>query len=92
MVAIPVTSDQPGIASRIAWAGCGEVVALKRLNVPRLHAAIRRVLREDSYKQNALRLQNAIDRAGGVTRAADIIERVVATRQPVLSLATQSFQ
>ncbi|MGK7926925.1 MAG: glycosyltransferase [Spirulina sp.] len=92
MVAIPVTNDQLGIASRIAWAGCGEVVALKRLNVPRLHEAIRRVLRKDSYKQNALRLQNAIDRAGGVTRAADIIERVVATRQPVLSLATQSFQ
>jgi MGT family glycosyltransferase len=83
LVAIPITNEQPGIASRIARTGAGEVVPLKRLNVPRLRDVIRRVLAEDSYKQNALRLQDTIRHAGGVTRAADIIEQAVSTGQPV---------
>ncbi len=84
LVAIPITNEQPGIASRIAWAGCGEVVPLKRLSVPRLRDVIRQVLAEDSYKQSALRLQNTIRRAGGVARAADIIEQAISKGQPVL--------
>ncbi len=85
MVAIPIANDQPGIAARIAWSGCGEAVPLKRLSVPMLRSAIERVLTEDSYKKNALRLQEGIKRAGGVSRAADIIEQVVSTGKPVLA-------
>ncbi|NEP59083.1 MAG: glycosyltransferase [Symploca sp. SIO2G7] len=88
MVAIPITNDQPGVAARIAWTGTGEVVTLKSLSVPKLRGVIEQVLTEDSYKKNALRLQEAIRRAGGVKRAADIIEQVVATGKPVLSLST----
>lgn len=58
---------------------------LQKLSVPRLRSAIERVLTQDSYKQNALRLQEAIRKAGGVTRAADIIEKAVFTRKPVLA-------
>ncbi|MEL7034856.1 MAG: glycosyltransferase [Cyanobacteria bacterium J06592_8] len=85
MVAIPIANDQPGVASRIVWAGCGEAVPLKRVDVPRLKTAIEKVLTEDSYKQNALRLQNAIKQAGGVQRAVDIIEQAVSTGKPVLA-------
>jgi zeaxanthin glucosyltransferase len=85
MVAIPVTNDQPGVAARIAWTGAGEVVPLKKLSVKRLHSSVKRVLKEDSYKQNALRLQKAIEQAGGVKRAADIVEQVVSTGKPVLT-------
>jgi UDP:flavonoid glycosyltransferase YjiC (YdhE family) len=46
---------------------------------------VKQLLTEDSYKQNALRLQEAIKRAGGVSRAADIIEQVMATGKPVLA-------
>ncbi|MDH6061031.1 glycosyltransferase [Chrysosporum bergii ANA360D] len=84
MVAIPITNDQPGVAARIAWAGCGEVVSLRRVNVTRLRTAIQKVLTQDSYQKNALRLQQAIKQSGGVTKAADIIEQVVSTRKPVL--------
>ena len=55
------------------------------MSVEKLQNAIKRVLTEDSYKKNALRLQEAIRRAGGVSRAADIIERVISTGQPVLA-------
>ncbi|MEH2312750.1 MAG: glycosyltransferase [Nostoc sp.] len=85
MVAIPVANDQPGIAARVAWAGAGEAVPMSRVNVPKLRAAIQKVLTEDSYKQNALRLQEAIQRAGGVSRAIDIVEQVVSTGKPVLA-------
>ena len=84
MVAIPIANDQPGVAARIAWTGSGEVVLLKRLEVSRLRSLIERVLTEDSYKKNALRLQKAIKQAGGVKRAADIIEQVVATGKPIV--------
>lgn len=85
MVAIPVTNDQPGIAARIAWTGCGETIPVKSVNVAKLRTAIQKVLTEDSYKKNALRLQEAIEQAGGVSRAADIIEQVVSTGKPVLA-------
>ncbi|WP_339379618.1 glycosyltransferase [Okeania hirsuta] len=70
MVAIPIAFDQPGVAARIAWSGAGEAIPLKRLTVARLRKAISKVLTQPSYKQNALRLQSAIQRSGGVTRAA----------------------
>ena len=86
LVAIPITNEQPGIAARIAWSGCGESIPLKKLNVSKLKTAIQKVLTEDSYKQNAVRLQEAIQRAGGVSRAADIIEQAISTRKPVLNV------
>jgi zeaxanthin glucosyltransferase len=85
MVAIPIANDQPGVAARIAWTGTGEVIPLAKLSSSRLQTAIEKVLTEDSYKQNAVRLQTAIRRAGGVSRAADIVERVAQTGQPVLA-------
>jgi MGT family glycosyltransferase len=84
MVAIPVTNDQPGVAARTAWSGAGEAIPLKKLTVSKLRESIKRVLTSDSYKQNALKLQTAIHNAGGVKRAADIIEKAVTTSKPVI--------
>src|SRR6266567_6483163 len=44
MVAIPITNDQPGVASRIAWCGAGEFITPKRLTAAALRARIVRVL------------------------------------------------
>ncbi len=88
MVAIPITNDQPGVAARIAWTGTGEVVPLKQVSVEKLQKAIKQVLTVDSYKQNALKLQEANRQGGGVIKAADIIEQVIATGKPVLARTT----
>jgi zeaxanthin glucosyltransferase len=85
MVAIPVTNDQPGIAARIAWIGAGEIVPLSRLTGSKLHKVLKLVLTQESYYQNALRLKQAIANSGGVSQAADIIERAISTRKPVLN-------
>jgi zeaxanthin glucosyltransferase len=85
MVAIPIAADQPGVAARIAWSGAGEILPLSSLRVPKLRQAIKRVLTEKSYEYNAVRLQQAIHQAGGVSRAADIIEKALFTGKPVLA-------
>ena len=83
MVAIPITNDQPGVAARIVWTGTGEVIPLNILTTEKLRRAIARVFTQDSYKKNALRLQEAIYHAGGGHSAADIIEQAVSTGKPV---------
>jgi zeaxanthin glucosyltransferase len=85
MVAIPITNDQPGIATRIAWAGAGEVIPLSRLSVGKLRRAVQKVLAQESYKQNAVRLQESIGRAGGVSRAIDIVEQAISIGKPVFA-------
>lgn len=85
LVAIPITNDQPGVAARIAWTGTGEAIPLNRLSVPKLRHAIRQVLTQASYQKNALKMQAAIQAAGGVSRAADIVEQVIETGRPVLA-------
>lgn len=73
MVAIPIGDDQPGIAARVAWLGAGEFISLKRFNGDRLKTVIQKVLTNDSYRQNARRIQTAISKVNGVKRTADII-------------------
>ncbi len=74
LIATPITYEQPAIAERVRWSGAGEVIALNKLDANRLRGLIEKVLREPVYRQNALRLQQSIVEAGGVSRAADIIE------------------
>lgn len=83
MIAIPIANDQLGVAARIAWTGTGEVVAFDQLSVSKLKTAISKVLNGNSYKENALRLQKAICKAGGVNRAADIVEQALSSRNSV---------
>lgn len=79
MVAIPISLDQPGVAARIAWTGAGKVVSLSRLSALALRKTISQVLTHESYKTNAVRLQQAIHDAGGLSRAVDIVEQVIST-------------
>ncbi|MBD1805309.1 hypothetical protein H6F98_07590 [Microcoleus sp. FACHB-SPT15] len=88
LVAMPITFEQPGNAARIRWTGTGEMIAISRLSVSKLQTAIQQVLAEESYRYNARRIQEAIAQAGGVRRAADIIEQVITPQSPTLSLST----
>ena len=85
MVAIPIANDQPGVASRIVWSGCGEAIPVKKVNVDNLRTAIKKVLTEDSYQKNAVRLQAAIQNSGGTKRAINIVEQVISSGKPVLA-------
>ncbi|HTS64902.1 MAG TPA: glycosyltransferase [Candidatus Acidoferrales bacterium] len=74
MVAIPITNDQPGVAARVAYTRTGVVVPYRRLNAVRLRRAVREVLNDSRYRENARRIAAAVQAANGLERAADIIE------------------
>ncbi len=85
LVAIPITNEQPGIAARIKRTGAGQVLQLKSLTVEKLEHAITEVLTQDSYRRNTIRMQQAILKAGGLTKAVNIIEQVARTQEPVIA-------
>ncbi|WP_017314909.1 glycosyltransferase [Mastigocladopsis repens] len=85
LVVIPFVHEQPAIACRVQWTGTGEIVWSNQLTTERLRATIERVLGNPAYQTAALRLKASCEQAGGVTKAADIIERVITTGQPVLA-------
>lgn len=78
MVAIPITHDQPAIASRIKRSGAGEVIPANRVTLERLATAVKRVMSDPAYRRQAQRLSDSIAQAGGVERAASIVEGVLA--------------
>lgn len=77
MVAIPITYEQPAIAERLRWIGAGESLPFAKLTVDRLREKIRRVMGDVSYAQKARENAAGIQQAGGVSRAADIIDQVI---------------
>jgi zeaxanthin glucosyltransferase len=77
MVAIPITHDQPGIAARVERSGAGERIPIRDLTVPRLRAALKRVVDDPTYRTRAKEISRSIQAAGGVERAAIIVEEVL---------------
>jgi MGT family glycosyltransferase len=79
IVAVPITYEQPGIAQRIVWSGCGIALDPQRLTVTVLARAMERVLCDPSYMTALGLMQKGIRDAGGVTRAAQIIQHATGT-------------
>lgn len=79
LIAIPITYEQPAIASRIRWTGVGEVLSLKNLDVRHLRKTIEQVLQNPGYTSQARRIQQVVAQAGGAKTAVSIIERCLAT-------------
>ena len=75
MVAIPITNDQPGVASRLEWLGVAEVVQPKKLTAPRLRAALEKVMGDPAYRARARELSEKIRALDGLKRAADLVEQ-----------------
>ena len=73
------------IAARIEYRNCGRVVPFRKLTVPRLRDAVETVLRDPIYRQAAQVMRRNTETAGGVRRAAEIVEQAIATGMPVLN-------
>jgi UDP:flavonoid glycosyltransferase YjiC (YdhE family) len=74
VVGIPMLSDQRDMAVRIADAGVGVWMDKSRFTAAGLDSAIRRVLLDEGFRARMPALQAAFAQAGGVHRAADVIE------------------
>lgn len=73
MVVMPLAFEQPAIAARVRHAGAGLALS-RRAGAGRLAEAIAEVLEDPRYRERALALRREMAEAGGVRRAADLIE------------------
>ena len=74
MIALPITNDQPGVAARIANKKVGVVISPDQATPENFVTAIKRVLGDSTFWDNARRVQKAIRRTDGLATAADILE------------------
>jgi zeaxanthin glucosyltransferase len=75
MVALPVTNDQPGVAARITNKKAGVVISPQPASPEDFVTAIKRVLGDPTFRDNAQKVQQAIRRTDGLSVAAGILER-----------------
>lgn len=74
ILALPVAFDQPGAAARIEHAGIGLRASARVSTTSRIRDQLRRLLDEPLFAQRMAPLAAEIRQAGGVERAADIVE------------------
>jgi zeaxanthin glucosyltransferase len=74
MILMPLTYEQPAIAARVARIGAGEILHLARGSPDGLRTEIMKITAVEAYRVNARGMAASIRTAGGVVRAADIIE------------------
>lgn len=78
MVAMPIANDQLGIAARIEYTRTG-IVVNRKCSILQLSQAIKKILNTTFYRENALKMQNNICEQDGLARAADIVEKAIAS-------------
>jgi zeaxanthin glucosyltransferase len=84
MIVVPLTAEQPGIARRVEWSGVGIRISPQDCRPGTVRSAVETVLGDERYGRAAGRFQKIIAGRNGLQRAAEIVEHVVRTGQPVL--------
>jgi UDP:flavonoid glycosyltransferase YjiC (YdhE family) len=74
IVGLPMFAAQDDMAWRVVDAGVGVRLEKHRVTAPELRAAIVRVIEEEAFRRGIVAIQRSFDLAGGVRRAADLIE------------------
>lgn len=77
MVVIPLGFEQPATAARLAHHGAARVVPPRRATRSKIRDALRAVLEQPSFRAALARPAAEIAAAGGVARAADLIEAML---------------
>jgi zeaxanthin glucosyltransferase len=74
-VGIPITFDQPGVATRIVAKKTGLTMPIEQLTSEHLSALLGEVLNNPVYRDNARKFQGIISESNGLSMAADLVER-----------------
>jgi MGT family glycosyltransferase len=85
MVGIPITNDQPGVATRVEFLGAGIKIPVKNVTTERLRSAVQKIQCDGRYRSRARDLANQIAQVDGPALAAALIETAFTTREPVTS-------
>lgn len=78
LVMLPKTTEQSGVAARVAQLGAG--ISLKKTTPQAIRQAIDTILMEPQYRENAARIAEGFRSCPGAKGAADKIERCCATQ------------
>lgn len=76
LVLFPQTNEQGGVAYRVHELGAG--IYLKENSSESIREAVKEILSNSSYKQNAIKIAESFYRCGGAGTAADFIEKTAA--------------
>ena len=77
------TIDKPDIARRVAWSGAGVDLRTGSPSPARVRGAVERVLEDPSFRARAKDIARSLATHRGADTAADLVERLATTRQPV---------
>ena len=72
------TEDKPEVAARVAWSGAGIDLRTGTPSPGALRTAVRAVMNDERYLQNARRLEAAFAQRDGVAEIAVLIDEVIA--------------
>jgi MGT family glycosyltransferase len=89
LICAGTTEDKPEVGNRVAYAGVGLNLKTNRPSEAQLRAAVRRLLADDRFRANARHLQAEFARHDAPAEAADLLERLAATRRPVRNEARE---
>jgi UDP:flavonoid glycosyltransferase YjiC (YdhE family) len=82
MVNVPVAADQPWNAARCAEAGVGLTVGPNERTPEAIRAAVRTVLADPTFRQNAQRIRAEIQAMPGPETAVRFLERLAVEKRP----------
>jgi MGT family glycosyltransferase len=74
LVGIPLFADQEDMALRVRDAGVGLTLRKDQFTPDDLRESVSRVIRDDAFRRPIRAIQSSFELAGGVRRAADLIE------------------
>jgi UDP:flavonoid glycosyltransferase YjiC (YdhE family) len=83
IVASGATEDKPEVCQRVEWARVGIRIRERRPTPDAIRAAVRQVLGSPGFKARAEALQAEYSRHDAPTEAAQLLERLATTGQPV---------
>jgi UDP:flavonoid glycosyltransferase YjiC (YdhE family) len=83
LVVAGTTEDKPEVAARVAWSGAGINLATRSPAPDHIRRAVHQVLTDPCYRQRAGEIRNEIAASDPAHSAADLIERLALTGEPV---------
>lgn len=84
LVAAGKSEDKPEVCARIAWSGVGIDLKTRSPSPQQIRQAVTTVITDPAYRAKAVRLQSEIQRCTPAKTAADLLEQLATTQQPVL--------
>ncbi len=84
IISAGTTEDKPEVGNRIEYSGVGCNLRTHRPSAEQVRTAFRRVMGDPSHRQRAQVLQAELAQHDAPREAADLLERLAQTRQPVL--------